>query len=123
MRRREDGRPDGGWTFVTNHFLVLFCLAEDPGLRMSDVADRVGITERSVQGIVHDLVEAGYLVRTRVGRRNHYEVRPGMPMRHLEIQHRQLGDLLSVLGGRAGSGGQAGTVDRPAAGRPAAGTG
>jgi predicted ArsR family transcriptional regulator len=99
MRRREEGRSDGGWTFVTNHFVVLFCLAEDPGLRMADVAERVGITERAVQGIVADLVEAGYLTKTRMGRRNHYEIRKGMPMRHLEIQHRQLGEVLRVLGG------------------------
>lgn len=118
MRRREEGRPDGRWTFVTNHFLVLFCLADDPRLRMSDVAQRVGITERAVQGIVSDLVEGGYLTRTRIGRRNRYEVREGMPMRHLEIQHRQLGDLLRVLGD--GSGEDEGLAVTPGDRRPGA---
>jgi predicted transcriptional regulator len=90
-------RPDGGWTFVSNHFLVLLCIAEDPGVRMADVARRLGLTERAVQGIVADLADAGYLRRTRVGRRNHYDVDTSMPLRHLETQHRQLGELLALL--------------------------
>jgi DNA-binding MarR family transcriptional regulator len=93
-------RPDTGWTFVTNHFVVLMCIAEDPGVRMSDVADRVGITERGVQRIVRDLVDAGYLTRIRVGRRNRYEVDTQMPLRHLQTQHRRLEDLLAVLSNR-----------------------
>jgi len=74
-------------------------------MRMSDVAERVGITERAVQGIVADLVDAGYLTRSRVGRRNHYEINREMPLRHLETQHHRLGELLGLLaspGGRAG---------------------
>jgi len=90
-------RSDGGWTFVSNHFLVLLCIAEDPEQRMVDVSRRLGITERAVQGIVADLVDAAYLTRTKVGRRNHYRVNASMPMRHLETEHRQLGDLLAIL--------------------------
>jgi DNA-binding IclR family transcriptional regulator len=86
-----------GWTFVSNHLLVLRCIAEDPNIRMADVARRVRITERAVQGIVSDLERAGYLRRSKVGRRNHYEIDATMPMRHLETQHRQLGELLAVL--------------------------
>jgi DNA-binding IclR family transcriptional regulator len=89
--------PRPGWTFVTNHFLVLLCIAEDPGIRMADVAARVGVTERSVQGMVRDLVETGYLQKTRVGRRNHYEIDAAMPLRHLETAHRHLGELLALL--------------------------
>jgi DNA-binding MarR family transcriptional regulator len=85
------------WTFVTNHFLVLLCVAEDPGARMSDVAERMRVTERTVQGIVHDLEEAGYLKRTKVGRRNHYEIRTDMPLRHLQTRHKQLGELLGLI--------------------------
>jgi DNA-binding IclR family transcriptional regulator len=88
---------DSGWTFVTNHFLVLLCIAEDPGVRMSEVAERVGVTERAVQRIVADLVRAGYLERTRVGRRNHYLINAELPLRHLETQHQRLGQLLAVL--------------------------
>ena len=82
---------------MTNHFLVLLCIAEDPGIRMSDVATRIGVTERAVQGIVGDLEKAGYLQRTRVGRRNHYEIHDEMPLRHLQTQHKQLGDLLGLI--------------------------
>ena len=82
---------------MTNHFLVLLCIAEDPGIRMSDVATRIGVTERAVQGIVGDLEKAGYLQRTRVGRRNHYEIHNEMPLRHLQTQHKQLGDLLGLI--------------------------
>lgn len=88
---------EGRWTFVTNHFLVLLCISEDPGVRMADIAPRVGITERAVQRIVSDLVNAGYLTRTRVGRRNHYEVNGDMPLRHLETQHQRVRELLIVL--------------------------
>jgi len=91
-------RSDSGWTFVSRHLLVLLCVAEDPSIRMSKVAERVGITERAVQGIIADLVDAGYLTRTRVGRRNHYEINREMPLRHLETQHHQLGELLGLLG-------------------------
>jgi len=90
-------RPEGDWTFVSNHFLVLLVIAEDPGIRMSDVADRLRITERAVQRIVRDLADAGYLKRTRVGRRNHYEIHEEMPLRHLETQHRRLADLLDLI--------------------------
>lgn len=86
---------------MTNHFLVLLCIAEDPAIRMSDVAERIGVTERAVQGIVGDLEEAGYLRRSRVGRRNHYEIHAEMPLRHLRTQHKQLGDLLDAIARRA----------------------
>lgn len=45
------------WTFLTNHAHVLLCLARDPELRLRDVAERVGVTERAVQRIVADLEE------------------------------------------------------------------
>ena len=48
------------WTFLTNHAHVLLCIAADPGIRGRDIAERVGITERSAQSIVSDLVEGGY---------------------------------------------------------------
>lgn len=97
MPERSSDRPSGGWKFVSNHFLVLLCIAEDPTVRMIDVAGRVGITERSVHSIVGDLVESGYVTRTRVGRRNHYEVATDLPLRHLETEHRKLGELLRLI--------------------------
>ncbi len=85
------------WTFLTNHAHVLLCVARDPGLRHRDLALRVGITERAAQRIVADLIEAGYLERTRQGRRNSYQLHPELPLRHpLERDHR-IGEVLTVL--------------------------
>ena len=85
------------WTFLTNHAHVLLCVARDPDVRLRDVASAVGITERAAQRIVADLVEAGYLERTREGRRNRYRLNPALPLRHpLEREH-QVQELLGVL--------------------------
>jgi DNA-binding IclR family transcriptional regulator len=92
----------GEWTFLTNHALVLLCLAADSDQRLRDVAASVGITERAVQRIVADLERAGYLTRTRVGRRNQYRLHAERPMRHPVQRHRQVGDLLGLLSGPAG---------------------
>lgn len=86
------------WTFLTNHAHVLVCVAQDPGVRLRDIAERVGITERAAQRIISDLVEGGYLVRHRDGRRNHYELNVDLPLRHPLEQDRQVGELLSAVG-------------------------
>lgn len=74
--------PAPAWTLLTNHAQVLLCIARDPEARLRDVAERVGITERAAQRIVADLVDAGFLTRHRVGRRNTYEVHAAEPLRH-----------------------------------------
>ena len=85
------------WTFLTNHAHTLLCIARDPGLRLRDVAERVGVTERAAQRIVSDLVDAGYLERLREGRRNSYRIRGDRPLRHpLEHGH-HIGEILEVL--------------------------
>ena len=89
--------PPTPWTFLTNHSHVLICLAENPELRLRDVAERVGITERAVFRIIADLEEAGVLTRHREGRRNQYEVHADRPLRHAVEQHRTVGDLLGLL--------------------------
>jgi DNA-binding MarR family transcriptional regulator len=86
------------WTFLTNHTQVLLCLARDPDMRLRDVADSVGVTERAAQRIVAELVEAGYLERSRVGRRNHYTVNRDHAMRHVAQVGHQIGGLLDLLG-------------------------
>ena len=65
------------WTFLTNHAQVLLCLAETPDIRLRDVAERVGITERATQRILAELIEGGYVTAERVGRRNRYTVDRG----------------------------------------------
>ena len=89
----------GDWTFLTNHAHVLVCLSRDPDSLLREVADQVGITEGAVQRIVADLVEAGYLQRTKVGRRNRYELHADLPLRHpLERDH-AIGEILDIVGG------------------------
>jgi predicted transcriptional regulator of viral defense system len=85
------------WTFLTNHAHVLLCVARDPDIRLRDVADFVGITERAAQRIVADLVEAGYLDRSREGRRNRYQLNPDIPLRHPMDRDHAIGDILEVL--------------------------
>ena len=85
------------WTFFTNHAHVLFCISEDPDIRLRDVAQRVGVTERAAQRIVAELEEAGYLRHERNGRRNRYEVLADAPLRHSVEAHIAVGDLLGLL--------------------------
>lgn len=88
---------DRSWTFLSNHAHVLVCLAADPMARQRDIADRVGITERAVSGIVADLELGGYVLRERVGRRNRYKVSRRGRLRHpLESQH-SVGQLLDAV--------------------------
>ena len=84
------------WTFLTNHTQVLLCLTRDPDMRLRDVAESVGVTERAVQRIVAELVDAGYLERSRVGRRNHYTVNRDHAMRHVAQVGHQIGGLLDL---------------------------
>jgi len=85
------------WTFLTNHGHVLLALARDPHCRLRDVAELVGITERSVQAIVADLEAGGYLTRTRVGRRNVYRLHPQRRFRHPAESRHRIGELLDLF--------------------------
>jgi DNA-binding transcriptional ArsR family regulator len=83
--------------FLTNHGLILLCIADDPRARMRDIAASVDITERAAQRIVADLVEAGYVDRAREGRRNVYTVRRDLPIALPAQRDIDLGSLLGVL--------------------------
>ena len=72
--KSSSGKDSRRWSLVTNHGHVLACIAADPTIRLRDLAETVGITERTAAQIVNDLEEAGYLSRTRVGRRNRYQI-------------------------------------------------
>jgi hypothetical protein len=90
--------PDSkNWHFLTSHSQVLLCISRDPEVRLRDVAATVGITERATQRIVSDLVEAGYVTRTRIGRRNRYAVNTDVPMRHPAQDGHEIGELLDLL--------------------------
>jgi DNA-binding Lrp family transcriptional regulator len=95
MAHDGDQRPT--WTFLTNHSHVLLCIAEDPEIRGRDIAQRVGITERSAQNIVRELIEGGYLTREKVGRRNRYKVHPELPLRHPIERDHEVAELLRLV--------------------------
>lgn len=85
------------WTFLSNHAHVLVAISRDPSMRLREIADLVGITERSASSIVNDLEEGGFLIRERIGRNNRYKVVPDIPLRHPLEEHRSIGDLLDFL--------------------------
>lgn len=90
-------RTNNSWTFMTNHSHVLVCLHRDPFVRLRDVANDVGITERAVQRIVAELEEAGVLEIEKEGRRNRYNLNKSAMLRHPLESHRTVGDLLALF--------------------------
>jgi DNA-binding Lrp family transcriptional regulator len=85
------------WTFLTDHARALDCIADDSQVRLREIAQRIGITERAAQSLVNDLVAAGYVTRKRVGRRNPYEVDGSLPLRHVHDHRLEVGTLLTAL--------------------------
>jgi predicted transcriptional regulator len=85
------------WSFLTNHARVLLCIAEEPSVRLREVGDRVGVTERAAHRIVNELVDAGYISRTRIGRRNQYSIHRDRPLRDKLAHEQSVGDLLAIL--------------------------
>jgi DNA-binding IclR family transcriptional regulator len=84
----EDDPSKPAWTFLTNHAHVLICIAQQPDVRISEVAQLVGIRERTVHRIVHELCDDGYLTVTKDGRKNTYTINLNRPLRHpLEAEH------------------------------------
>lgn len=95
-------RPVSNWTFLSNHGRALLCIARDPGVRLRDVAANLSLTERRAHGIIADLTAAGYVSKTREGRRNRYTIRHDLPLP--EDSGRTIGQLIQALSG---------TEDRP----------
>lgn len=85
------------WTFLTNHARALIAIARNPNSRLRDIATRIDITERSAQTIVNDLEDAGYITRSRVGRRNHYSIDATRPFRHPADADYRVEGLLTVF--------------------------
>jgi predicted ArsR family transcriptional regulator len=86
-----------GWTFLTNHAQVLVCIARDPGVRLRDIGERVGITERAAHRIVAELADAGYITRQRNGRRNTYTVNSDSRLPDPIARGQNVGELLEIL--------------------------
>jgi DNA-binding IclR family transcriptional regulator len=87
----------GGWTLLTGHGHVLVEIARNPGARIRDIGAAAGLTERTVQAIVADLDEAGYLTRTRAGRRTRYTVNHDSLFRHPAQEGHRIGPFLALL--------------------------
>jgi MarR family len=85
------------WTFLTNHAQVLVSIARDPGIRLRDLGERIGITERAAHRIVVELADAGYITRERNGRRNHYTINAHVPLPDPIAHEQNVGELLAIL--------------------------
>ena len=95
----QHGSSGTRWTFLSNHAHVLLLLAKDPDLRLREIAELVGITERAVQRIVTDLERDQYIEREKIGRRNRYRVHPELPLRHPLEAHRKIAALITLVVG------------------------
>lgn len=111
-RDPQQGLPR--WDFLTNHAHVLVCVARDPGIRLREIAAAVGITERAAHRILSELVDEGYVIRERQGRRNRYQVKTELPLPHPLAREHGVGDLLDVLVGSTSRVGGATEVDAEA---------
>jgi predicted transcriptional regulator len=89
--------PAPVWTFLTKHAQVLVCIANDPGIRLRDIGDRIGITERATHRIVTDLAVAGYITRKKTGRRNNYTINTAAPLPDPLARDQNVGELLTLL--------------------------
>ncbi|MCU0579765.1 MAG: winged helix-turn-helix transcriptional regulator [Desulfobacterota bacterium] len=87
------------WTFLTNHARVLISLTRDPVITARELAQHLGITERSVRKINADLEQEGYLKKTRLGRRVKYEINGKLPFRHPTLQDQAIETLLTAVNG------------------------
>ena len=107
--KSSSGNELQGWSFLTNHARVLQAIAADPTIRLRDVAAEAGITERTAAQIVRELERVGFLTKTRDGRRNRYEVREELSLRHPSHDHRTVGELIRFLARDGSEPGQAPT--------------
>lgn len=89
--------PMAEWNFLTNHGRALVCIAADPGLRLRDIADRLHVTERTAYGIVLDLTDAGYVTKSRDGRRNRYEIQSHLPVKDVLGSELTIGEVLELF--------------------------
>jgi DNA-binding IclR family transcriptional regulator len=85
------------WSLFSNHGLALICIARTPGMRLRDIADCVGVTERAAARIVSELCEEGYVRKQRLGRRNFYEVDASRPLGHGLTDGHAVGEVLKPL--------------------------
>jgi predicted ArsR family transcriptional regulator len=98
MKKTASPRPEAAsWTFLTNHAHTLICLAQNPEMRLRDIAATVGITERAVQKVITELEQGGFLERERQGRRNVYRIHARQPLRHPVESHCSVQALVRLV--------------------------
>ncbi len=85
------------WSFLTSHGKVLLCIAQDPDVRLRDIASRVAITERRAYTIVTDLTRAGFLAKIREGRRNRYVIQTHLILPETTGREQEIGEVLRLL--------------------------
>jgi len=85
--------------FLTTHARALVCIARDPGIRLREIGERAGITERAAHRIVAELLTAGYITRTRSGRRNRYTIDADLPLPDPLASGHNVGEFLAALAG------------------------
>ncbi len=101
------------WSFLTNHAQVLLCIAHDPGIRLREIGEAIGITERAAHRIVVELADAGYISRERNGRRNRYTIQSHLPLPDPLAREQKIGDLLGILAGQGSARTHAEHAGRP----------
>ena len=89
--------PSLEWSFLTNHAQALVCIAHDPTIRLREIGEQLGITERAAYRIVAQLTAAGYLTRERTGRRNRYSIDVDRPLPDAVVREQNIGELLTIL--------------------------
>jgi hypothetical protein len=104
----------GSWTLLTGHGHVLVEIARNPEARIRDLSAAAGITERTVQAIVTDLETAGYITRTRTGRRTRYTINPDSLFRHSAQGNLRIGPFLALLTASGDDPARSGNGDDPA---------
>src|SRR6202142_3995476 len=84
------------WAFLTNHAQVLVCIADEPGVRLRDISERVGITERAAHRIVAELADAGHVKPNPIGSRTAYLVHEDVPPPDALTRNQRIGHLLAI---------------------------
>jgi hypothetical protein len=85
------------WSFLTNHGRTLLCIARDPEVRLSEIAVKLAISERRTYAIVTELTDAGYLLKSKAGRRNRYEIQTHLPLPEFTGRDQAIGAVLDLL--------------------------
>lgn len=85
------------WSFLTKHGRVLLSVADDPQMRLRDIAAAVGLTERRVHAILGELIDSGYVIKAKTGRRNRYEINRSLPLPDFTARVHPIGEVVRLL--------------------------